>query len=520
MTPPTTAVLLCAHLADARLGLDLAAVARLVEGPDVTPEVVDRLCERPAAIRETAAARADRLVVGGCGRPAVLDGAEPVLRGLGIDPLGVELVDVAPVLALAPEAGEDRHLAAHLLARVARARAYAGSRPEHVIPRFVAQREPVSRRRLFTVPPVRHRPVAVLRSSRCASEVGCRECIGLCPRGAISVRGARVYLDRQRCDSCGVCVVRCPRGAIDHPRDVPAALDREIEALLAGFEPGGHPVALLFACRRNLGAVAALRSLPRRPGDAWALIDVPCTGAVSASLILRCLAAGAAAVAVARCGADCPFHQGARVDAAVDFVRAALAMSGEAPERIRLAPVEPGALAAVLTAEVRPAPPAAAALTRLTAASAVRHLARAVEPAPARLGHAASPFGVIEVGAACTLCGVCSESCPTGALQLQRESRHASLAFDPDRCTGCGACAARCPEAASGAIVAERALDLEVLRSGPSLVREDAMAACERCGAGIATASALRAIERRIDGSANAAVLEMITRRCPQCRGM
>lgn len=42
----------------------------------------------------------------------------------------------------------------------------------------------------------------------------------------------------------------------------------------------------------------------------------------------------------------------------------------------------------------------------------------------------------------CTLCGACTEACPTGALVFENER----LKFDPEACTSCNICVDRCPE--------------------------------------------------------------------------
>lgn len=62
-------------------------------------------------------------------------------------------------------------------------------------------------------------------------------------------------------------------------------------------------------------------------------------------------------------------------------------------------------------------------------------------------------------GKVCTLCGVCVEACPSGALEM-REGR---LAYDPEVCISCGSCADACPE--------------EVIKK-----RDVGVAVCDLCG--------------------------------------
>lgn len=63
----------------------------------------------------------------------------------------------------------------------------------------------------------------------------------------------------------------------------------------------------------------------------------------------------------------------------------------------------------------------------------------------------------------CEGCGVCVETCPVGAVRLEKEA----LTVDKDRCTGCEACVEACPE---------KALSL----SGRIMSVEEVMAVVER----------------------------------------
>jgi NAD-dependent dihydropyrimidine dehydrogenase PreA subunit len=40
------------------------------------------------------------------------------------------------------------------------------------------------------------------------------ECMRICPRGAISVRGDKAAIDQEKCDLDGICIAACPNGAI------------------------------------------------------------------------------------------------------------------------------------------------------------------------------------------------------------------------------------------------------------------------------------------------------------------
>ncbi len=51
----------------------------------------------------------------------------------------------------------------------------------------------------------------VVDSARC---IGCRQCVAVCPVGAIQVVGGKAVIDPQKCIGCGKCALVCPTKAI------------------------------------------------------------------------------------------------------------------------------------------------------------------------------------------------------------------------------------------------------------------------------------------------------------------
>jgi len=49
---------------------------------------------------------------------------------------------------------------------------------------------------------------------KCIKECECKECINICPEDAISIREAKIKIDRQKCINCGECENACPSGAL------------------------------------------------------------------------------------------------------------------------------------------------------------------------------------------------------------------------------------------------------------------------------------------------------------------
>jgi len=172
--------------------------------------------------------------------------------------------------------------------------------------------------------------MAGVDAERC---LGCGACEEACPfdvaRVVVKAGGRRVAtIPREHCRGCGACVGACPSGAIDQE----AYEGRRLLAALAA------PRVSVMSCpRANLGRA----ELPDEVG----LIDVPCTGRVSSTLLLGGLAGGARGVLVmGRHQESCRLN-GAE-DPAADRVRRTrdvLTMVGLDADRARFVVPEPGA---------------------------------------------------------------------------------------------------------------------------------------------------------------------------------
>jgi ferredoxin len=386
----------------------------------------------------------------------------------------------------------------------------------------------VSRRSLFTVPPIRYQPVVSLDGSLCASDIGCRQCADACPVDALSVVDGRIVLDRSRCEGCAVCASVCPREALDLATASRAQVDAEVGALLgANWPEPPAPRALLFVCERNASALERLGDAGASYPPAWLPVTAPCTGAVSAARVLGCLAAGADAVGIVECGGACPHGQAERVAGTVEYCRDLLSALARPPHGVRLLSAAGPALAEALNEPLKTDAEratgdvdAAATLSHRQAGRAVLALAERHDgPSPDPFEHPSAPLAIVEVDeAACTACGACARACPTEALMIDEGDDAVALSFDPTLCTGCGLCAGRCPEAGRQALSVEPITDIEALRRGRVTLYEDRTSRCELCGGAVAPAAMLQRLETLLDGDVNAATLAAITTRCTSCR--
>lgn len=520
-TAPTTAVLLCGGLQGLASGLDLAELRRWVAAThaDVQVRVAPELCHAPKEVSPAIAAGAQRLVLGVCSPDYAEAETHSIARKLGLDPLGIEALDMGRLCALAADRSRNTEKAKLLLAgAIAKVRAYVGSGVENLKPVFPSLSQKLSRRALFTLPPLRYQAVASVSEGRCAAEAGCALCLRACPRNALEDAGGKVEVNKARCDACGLCMAACLREAIELPGSSPAQLQAQIAALLNADSVAVGERRILFTCRRSSGTTPA----------SWLPVQVPCVGMVSVSSILQCLAHGAAAVGVAPCGPACTQDQGKSIQGKVDFCRELLRLLGGQEDQVRL--VQPGdgtkeapgsAIAGTLPGRCPDGDAQLSLFGPAAVATALQKLARERgSPNTLSLEHPHSPLGVVVVQPQlCTGCGGCAGDCPTGALQLRRDGEGVALTFDAALCVACGQCLAACPEASTGAIGMGRVVDLAKLALGRVTVYQDREARCEACGAPIAPSSMLHKVAALL-GEESAPLAARIGRYCTSCKGI
>lgn len=520
---PRVAVLLSQRLASAGRGLELEDLRSWMERalPPVDVHIIADPVNQPTEIaRLLETSHSERLVLGlGPGEQAVAE-IQTQVRKAGLDPLGVVLLTHAALVAPEPVVTERAKLL--LAAAVARARAFAGSRPDHLKGGFSVA---VSRRALFKLAVREYRAVPAPLPERCVAAQGCRVCVDSCPRDAIRLRDGRIELSKSACESCGLCVSACPSEALTFPGHSLAELDAQITTLLDPTLADLEPRGILFVCRQSAPALDASLERNSRSPAGWLPVSVPCAGAVSPGLMLYCLALGAAEVGVVGCRDQCRVSQGLVVAERVGFCQELLRMIGGEPERVTLCPTGSDDASAWALPAPTDVPPArhldgSAARDRRYAASAIVHLAEAFGGREdVTLAGAPSPFGIIDLDAGgCTACEACTSVCPTGALAADRQADAVSITFDTAICTACGVCIPRCPEVDRGVLRLERAVDLGRLRAGRTVLYRDQAPRCIGCGAPVAPSGMMARLAELL-GDQYAALAPTITRYCLDCRG-
>ncbi|MFQ5919454.1 MAG: 4Fe-4S dicluster domain-containing protein [Thermoplasmata archaeon] len=458
---------------------------------DVEVHLVQGLCQKPSRLGELLERnRLDRLVLGLHGDRYGLADVQAETRKLGLDPLGLEIVHLD---GLDLGRGKRRFRAA-----LARARAFAGSRPEHA--KLISARK-VSRRALFRLALSEYLAAPAIDRSSCSSGIGCNACAEICPQDALSWANGRMEYDKGKCWPCGLCVTACPTGAIRNPAFTPSQIEAEIRMLLATAPDG--LTGIVFHCQYGT---------PPSMAEGWMPVALPCAGMATPQWLLAPLLMGATAVSVVPCPPECPGQQAWRIATHVRYCRALLYELGADEDLVSLSlfaeTPPPSSMERVDVEDPFAHDSGAAMLDRFTATFTTDRIT---------LEQPRSPVGLVTIGEACTACGMCAESCPTGALGTDVDGDRFALTFDHALCVACRQCLPRCPEIANRAITLRQAMDTDLLRSGRRALHEAVILRCETCGAPISSEGMMDRIGELL-GEEEGAMVSALSRSCSGCR--
>ena len=506
-------VILCARLVTNASGLDLNTLISWIEASVDAARVrlLDDVCNAPRTVRDVIdGAGVDGIVVGLCSTGHSDWELRAQIKKAGLDPLGAQVVTLQ---TLATNGTNPTAWAKAVIAgAIARARAYPGSRPDTLKPVLASSGHKVSRRSLFTIPPITYVPVPRINGDRCAAGDGCDLCVLACPHGALERDVDVINVVSAQCQSCGVCVGTCPQRAVEFPGYSPYEIEAQVASLLD--DPDVEQPRVRFACSKN--------TEPPEPG--WMSVPVACAGMIPTAAVLRALASGASSVGIRSCGDTCTSGLRETVRARVEYCRELLELMGDPSPAARVSvgtleePTTELSSGAVAAATEELGNVTSTMFGHDAASQAIHDLAVRYGTSELMLDNPESPVGIVEINErACTGCQTCVGACPTKALSADQSEAEIAISFDGTVCVACGQCVSVCPEIEAGAIMMRKATDLSILSRGRQVVYRGTDALCERCGATIAPQAMLDRIAELLGEEGYAA--KHTTRLCINCRG-
>jgi ferredoxin len=342
----------------------------------------------------------------------------------------------------------------------------------------------------------------------------CRQCLDICPVGAIQSTDRKISINHYVCQGCGGCALICPADAmlmLQQPeRELLNDLQGKLRDLLVkGGTPSVHPLTLIISDSAPVNG-KLLPAAHERDHGYELHFTVEQITSVRLEVLLAALAYGAGKILV-ECGSQNPTGIKKSSERQVQMARSIVQGLGLPSTKIRFTQIPsegsdsediiPCALGPALEAGnsfFAPATFSPHRERRTLVRLATQHLYDQVGAREPRLPMpAGSPFGAVVVEAAlCTLCMACASVCPSGALSAGGNVPR--LAFRESQCHQCGLCAEACPEHAI-ALLPSLLCDLEAVETEVTL-REDEALRCVECGVPFGSQVMIDRIKEKLTG--------------------
>ncbi len=345
-----------------------------------------------------------------------------------------------------------------------------------------------------------------------AEQVGCSNCLDICPTGAITPNGDHVAIDPMICAGCGACAALCPSTAITYEDPPVSAILSRMHILARTYRRAGGIAPRLLVHDAHGAQMIRLAARFGRglPADVIPLELSVISGFGHAEML--------AALA----------HGFARVDILLAPTTERDALDWELELANAIAPgdkfglideADPDAVSDLLYVQDVAEPLADPVLPLGNRRQIARLAAQALNPdaeTPLPLPENA-PYGAIAVNTdTCTLCLSCVSLCPSGALIDNPDKPQ--LNFQQDACLQCGMCRTICPE---DAITLVPELDLSDAALSQRVLNEEEPFECVECGAAFGVKSTVERIMEKLSGthpmfatSEQARMIQM----CDNCR--
>ena len=376
-----------------------------------------------------------------------------------------------------------------------------------IAPLLKPPRGKVSRRELLRVRGWVTYPESPVNVGGCAGPLAkaCHRCADICPSGALTITEAGLIINQVLCDECGLCASICPIGALQtptfsdwHVKEMPALKPPEDRSSSWG---------VVFTCDDGLVRIS---NISLRSGDPVLLpLRVPCVASVGRLAVLTALDSGLDGV-VLYCPEDiCGLKEAvnrvgkhlAPLGEVSGDLGAFMGLVGGPPERVSSAVRGRRSI-------VKEPPTPLVMDRRKDIMTLMSKLARKDLDVPGLIYEA-------EVEPSCTMCGVCVDNCPRGALSIEKRVEETALTFRADLCIGCELCVEVCPEKALK--IKEAAFNPKTDYRVAVVENSDSYARCKMCGAVIGPKSMVESIAEKLrkaglEDAAEDAYL------CPNCK--
>ena len=365
-------------------------------------------------------------------------------------------------------------------------------------------------------------------------KVGCRNCLDVCPTGAIQPNGDYITIDPAICGGCGMCSSDCPTGAVSY--DLPRRDDliKRIQILLTTYAGAGgkSPALLLHDQAHGAGLISAIS----RFGGGLPVNVLPTAvyspGQIGHDVFAAALAAGAEHVVVLAS----PQHpeENVTLESQIALTNAFMSELGldkairihgileTDPEKVeallRDLPVGGLGKAGGNNKENPSGLFEAVGGKRAIARAAFLKLHERVDKAPDTIPLPPNaPYGEVAITTeGCTLCLACVSCCPADALHDNPDMPQ--VKFVESACVQCGLCAVTCPEKV---ITLVPRFNFSTESLSPRVLYEEEPAECVRCGKAFGSKGTIERIAQQLAGKHSMFMGESradLIRMCDDCR--
>ncbi|TCS63447.1 4Fe-4S binding protein [Varunaivibrio sulfuroxidans] len=355
---------------------------------------------------------------------------------------------------------------------------------------------------------------------------GCRQCLDICPTGAIGPDGDHVAIDPYICAGCGGCAGVCPTGAVEYAMPSATTALARLRVLMQTARKAGESAPRVLIHDQEFGAEAI--TLMARFGQGLPARVIPFAmnevTQLSGDVLLGALAHGACRVFVLA-----PPHKREDQDGLLRQVALAneiVGALGYGEEQVCVIDSnDPEAIAARLYQDAEHAPARSTPTGGFASVGKKRHRLHVIlehlhdhAPTPVDILPLTpgAPFGAVIVDQnKCTLCLSCVNACPAAALTDNPNAPQ--LNFREINCIQCGLCRTTCPE---DAITLEARIDFTRAALTPRTVKEEEPFACVRCAKPFGVRSTIERMIEKVKDNPMFAEPEALNRlrMCDQCR--